>query len=196
MEREVDNALSTIHQRVNGVKGSLQTFMRKLELGGVIWPDVNENFTTLAGQLNFLQKALTKEDTPQLQNLVLLPLMTSTGTGPDTTLEQLTEGRIPYMAQDSLPNYLRTKLDLEIEKKEHFVNNEVDRISENNLQQQICDLNNLSDAISEIIQTTRDSWDDLTPHSRLPENENKELNKLMSALETGKGLRSNNRKRG
>ena len=44
------------------VKGSLQTFMRKLELGGVIWPDVNENFTTLAGQLNFLQKALTKED--------------------------------------------------------------------------------------------------------------------------------------
>ena len=36
--------------------------MRKLELGGVIWPDVNENFTTLAGQLNFLQKALTKED--------------------------------------------------------------------------------------------------------------------------------------
>ena len=44
------------------VKGSLQTFMRKLELGGVYWPYVNENFSTLAGQLNFLQKALTKED--------------------------------------------------------------------------------------------------------------------------------------
>lgn len=63
--------------------------------------------------------------TPQLQNLVLLPLMTSTGTGPDTTLEQLTEGRIPYLAQESLPNYLRTKLDLEIEKKEHHVSTEV-----------------------------------------------------------------------
>ena len=63
--------------------------------------------------------------TPQLQNLVLLPLLTSTGTGPDATLEQLTEGRIPYFAQESLPNYLRTKNDLEIEKKEHFVATEV-----------------------------------------------------------------------
>ena len=44
------------------VKGSLQTFMRKLEMGGVVWPDVNENFSTLAGQLNFLQKVLTKEE--------------------------------------------------------------------------------------------------------------------------------------
>ena len=77
MEKEVDNALSTLHQRVNGVKGSLQVFMRKLEMGGVLWPDVNENFSTLAGQLNFLQKVLTKEETPELQNLVVLPLMTS-----------------------------------------------------------------------------------------------------------------------
>ena len=48
-----------------------------------------------------------------------------TNSGPDANLEQLTEGRIPYLAPDSLPNYLRTKLDLEIERKQHFVDNEV-----------------------------------------------------------------------
>ena len=60
--------------------------------------------------------------TPELQNLVLLPLTTG---GHDATLEQLTGGRIPCLPPDSIPNYLRTKLDPEIEKYEQEIDAEV-----------------------------------------------------------------------
>ena len=65
--------------------------------------------------------------TPELQNLVLLPLMT---VGHDAALEQLTAGRIPCLPPDSIPNYLRTKLDPDIEKYEQDINSEV-RINSN-----------------------------------------------------------------
>jgi len=190
--KEVEIALSTLHQKVNEVKGSLQMFIRKLEMGEVLWPDVQENFSTLSGQLNMLQKVLSKEKTPALQNLVLIPLLV--GQGVDPTLEQLTEGRVPHLHSDLLPDYLRTKLDLEIEKKEAVISGKVTASSDHSVQQQISDLNNLSDSLTEIITSSRDSWEDTSLTGLQAPDDVKELAKLVGALETGKLLRIANRK--
>ena len=47
---------------------------------------------------------------------------------------------------------------------------------------------------SEIVQTSRESWEEMGPTIRHHESENRELSKIMGALETGKGLRINNRR--
>ena len=45
-----------------------------------------------------------------------------------------------------------------------------------------------------MIKSVRESWMDAVPHTRTHEGDTKELLKLMGALETGKSLRTTNRR--
>ena len=63
----------------------------------------------------------------------------------------MTEGRIPFLTPEAIPDYLRTKLDLDIEQREAEIACNTQRISESVLQRQILDINNLSEKLSDLI---------------------------------------------
>lgn len=62
-----------------------------------------------------LSKILSHDKAPSLRNLTVLPLRLNPEK--DEELLRLTEGRIPTFAHDSVPDYLRTKLEPQVEQK-------------------------------------------------------------------------------
>lgn len=66
-------------------------------------------------QLTSLSKILGHDKAPNLKNLTVLPLRLSPEK--DEELLRLTENRIPTFAHDLVPDYLRTKLEPQVEQK-------------------------------------------------------------------------------
>ena len=66
-------------------------------------------------QLTALTKVLTHEKCPALRNLAVLPIHLSPER--DTELLRITEQRVPQFSHDLAPDYLRTKLEPDVEQR-------------------------------------------------------------------------------
>ncbi|KAI4473840.1 hypothetical protein M0802_015923 [Mischocyttarus mexicanus] len=110
-EKQLDAALEAIIMRVNDLKTSIASMIFKLEheYETLNWPNFLDNFALISGHLTSLSKILSHDKAPNLRNLTVLPLRLNPEK--DEELLRLTEGRIPTFAHDSVPDYLRTKLE-------------------------------------------------------------------------------------
>ncbi|XP_016123627.1 mediator of RNA polymerase II transcription subunit 8 [Sinocyclocheilus grahami] len=127
-EKQLEASLESLHARVAHLKGSLQSFILKLENehDRLTWPSVLDNFALLSGQLNTINKVLKNEKTPSYRSQVIIPLLLSPDR--DEELVKLTEQRVPVFSHEIVPDHLRTKPDPEVEEQEKHLSAEAARI--------------------------------------------------------------------
>ncbi|XP_042613494.1 mediator of RNA polymerase II transcription subunit 8-like [Cyprinus carpio] len=189
-EKQLEASLESLHARVAHLKGSLQSFIVKLETehDRLTWPSVLDNFALLSGQLNTINKVLKNEKTPSYRSQVIIPLLLSPDR--DEELLRLTEQRVPVFSHEIVPDHLRTKPDPEVEEQEKHLSAEAARIGPEVAQKQIQTLNKLCSNLLEKLNNPRDDRD--SESSALRQNKPSfnpaDTNALVAAVGFGKGL--------
>ena len=84
---------------------------------GPNWPSLLDSFSLIAGQIATLTKYLQNEKTPELRDTSCYPLFLNPER--DEAIFRITEGRVPCVNHEVVPDYFRTKPDpaVEAEKK-------------------------------------------------------------------------------
>ncbi|KAA0713288.1 Mediator of RNA polymerase II transcription subunit 8 [Triplophysa tibetana] len=189
-EKQLDASVESLVTRVAHLKGSLQSFIYKLEneYERLSWPSVLDNFALLSGQLNTINKLLRNEKTPSYKSLVIIPLLLSPDR--DEELAKLTEQRVPVFSHEIVPDHLRTKPDPEVEEQEKQLSVEAARIGPEAAQKQIQTLNKLCSNLLEKLNNPRDDRD--SESSALRQNKPSfnpaDTNALVAAVGFGKNL--------
>lgn len=191
-EKQLENALDALIQRVQDLKNSLAAFLVKLEneYQTMNWPSVLDNFSLLSGQLNSLGKLLKSEKLPVLRNQILLPLVLSRDR--DQDLEKLTERRVFAFNHDVVPDYLRTKPEPDVEKKIQESNVKATINTPDVAQKQLNAMNKVTSNILDIINSHRDDMEsDANQKSTLAQTSSmSDTNSLIAVTMFGKGLKS------
>ncbi|XP_051752396.1 mediator of RNA polymerase II transcription subunit 8 [Ctenopharyngodon idella] len=164
-EKQLEASIESLVTRVAHLKGSLQSFIYKLEneYERLTWPSVLDNFALLSGQLNTINKLLRNEKTPSYRSQVIIPLLLSPDR--DEELAKLTEQRVPVFSHEIVPDHLRTKPDPEVEEQEKHLSAEAARIGPEVAQKQIQTLNKLCSNLLEKLNNPRDDRDSETSGS-------------------------------
>ncbi|XP_057194349.1 mediator of RNA polymerase II transcription subunit 8 isoform X2 [Triplophysa rosa] len=187
-EKQLDASVESLVTRVAHLKGSLQSFIYKLEneYDRLTWPSVLDNFALLSGQLNTINKLLRNEKTPSYKSLVIIPLLLSPDR--DEELAKLTEQRVPVFSHEIVPDHLRTKPDPEVEEQEKQLSAEAARIGPEAAQIQT--LNKLCSNLLEKLNNPRDDRDSETSALRQnkPSFNLADTNALVAAVGFGKNL--------
>lgn len=194
MEREekaLDIALDAMISRTQDLKNSIASFIMKLEneYETLQWPSVLDNFALLSGQLNTLLKVLRNDKTPPLRNRILLPLFLNPER--DEELAKMTENRVQLFNHEVVPDYLRTKMDPELETIENQVISKSNQMSLDAAQKQIASLNKIANNIMELVKNAKEEWESESgQRSSIAQTSSAaDTNALIGALSLGKGLR-------
>ncbi|VEL25024.1 unnamed protein product [Protopolystoma xenopodis] len=109
-KRQLDS-IKSLYASAFKLKLKLQELMFKLETQGerCDWPNYLNTLGLCASELNEIRKFVESERFPQADSLVLTPLLLSPD--PDPILGKATEERLSVFNHDSVPQYLRTRLD-------------------------------------------------------------------------------------
>ncbi|NP_996966.1 mediator of RNA polymerase II transcription subunit 8 [Danio rerio] len=189
-EKQLEAFLESLVARVAHLKGSLQSFIYKLEneYDRLTWPSVLDNFALISGQLNTINKLLRNEKTPSYKSQVIIPLLLSPDR--DEELAKLTEHRVPVFSHEIVPDHLRTKPDPEVEEQEKHLSAEAARIGPEVAQKQIQALNKLCSNLLEKLNNPREDRDSETSALRQnkPSFNPADTNALVAAVGFGKGL--------
>ncbi|KAL4237057.1 mediator of RNA polymerase II transcription subunit 8 [Mactra antiquata] len=192
-EKQLEMSLESMIQRVSELKNSIGALIFKLEheYETLNWPSLLDNFALLSGQLNSLGRVLKSDKVPSLKNQLLLPLLLHPD--PDENLRKLTEGRLLFFNHEIAPNYLRTKLEPEVEEKTQQLVTKAQQTTQEQTQKQLNNLNKVTSNLLDIINSTREEWDnESSQKSSQPQTSSlTDTNALVSATLTGKGLKSN-----
>jgi mediator of RNA polymerase II transcription subunit 8 len=131
-------------------------------------------------------KQLNNEKIPSLHNHVTLPNQVSTDR--DTELERVTEGRVPILHHEVVPDYLRTKLELDLEARQRDLHSAAAKPSPQ-FQEDLKKYNNLLDKVISLIDDARDSWEKQSNRGdNLQVNSLEDTKKLVVAYTSGGGL--------
>ncbi|XP_013781668.1 mediator of RNA polymerase II transcription subunit 8-B-like [Limulus polyphemus] len=190
-EKALEAAIDALISRTQDVKNSLTSFLMKLETEyeTINWPNVLDNFALLSGQVNTLMKILKNDKTPLLRNRVLLPLALSPER--DEELVKLTENRVQAFSHEVVPDYLRTKLDPEVESVEQQILAKANLTPADAAQKQITSLNKICTNVIDLVKSARDAWESETGQraSVTQTSSMTDTNTLISAISLGKGLK-------
>lgn len=185
----VEATLSSLSSKVQEVKTSLSLFVSKLEKEPLSWPSALDSYSALSGQISTLTKQLKFDRSSSMQNYVFLPLHFSNDHSSD--LEKITDGRLSFMHHEIVPDYLRTKLDLELEEAQQTREEEASKLNSEDVNKMISTHNELVTSISQVVKSTRDAIEDQNSrydtHDTLPVVETK---KLLRTYLYGEGLRT------
>lgn len=175
--------------KVTEVKASLALFLGKLEQEEVTWPSALDSFSALSGQVSTLTKQLRVDRTSSMQNYLFLPLQLSNDHDPQ--LEKVTDGRLTFMHHEIVPDYLRTKLELGLEKSLSDRQEDVQQIGAEGCKRVIVQHNSLVRSLAESIKAAREAIDEqiskFETHSSAPSPETK---RLLRAYVYGEGLKT------
>lgn len=190
-EKQLDMAVDALIVRMQDLKNALQAFILRLEneYETINWPSVLDSFALFSGQINNLMKILKSDKTPPLRNRLLLPLSLSPDT--DEELAKLTEGRVQAFNHEMVPDYLRTKLEPDIEKAENQLMIKSQQISLDQGQKQIASVNKIANNMIELVKNMRENWDnDSNQRANQPQTFNvADTNLLIAAISLGKDLK-------
>jgi hypothetical protein len=92
-DREVDAAVQALQNKVQGIKGSLSSFVGKMEHEPLTWPSVLDSFSATVGHFSTLLKQLTSDKTPPLSNRVIIPLQVSSERDPELEVSHHTHSQ-------------------------------------------------------------------------------------------------------
>jgi len=120
-ERNLELSLESMSSKLVDVKNSLSHLLLRLEsLELIDWPSFLDSFALLSSQLSLVMRVLCQENLSQLlRNRVLLPLLLTPDR--DDQLAQLTQQRLVCFSHDTVPSYLRTKQEPEVEGQERQI---------------------------------------------------------------------------
>lgn len=181
MESSVEGLIS----RAKELKNALELFLAKIEHNHTMlnWPTVLDSFALLSSQITNIIALLKNEKIAPLQNFSVIPYRLSQDNDPE--LETLTEGRLPALPHNVVPNYLRTKPGPEVEKEEKQLfakANSVDEVQAKNF-------NKLCDKMLEKIDNSPGFRSEQSAFKSLPITHNpKDTMMLIGASTYGKGL--------
>jgi len=189
-EKMLEMAVDALIARVNDLRSAIAAFILKLETEheSLSWPTVLDNYALISGQLNSLLKTIKNDKTPPLRNLIILPL--SLTPDRDEELLKLTEGRVPALSHDVVPDYLRTKPDPEVEIKEQQLLMRANAISHDTAQKQVNTANKIANHIIDVVNKMRAEWESES-NARLSAVQTTNINDthaLISAITYGKNL--------
>ena len=197
MDREdkiLETALDQIISRCNDIKNSVGQFIGRIENepnDPVNWPTMLDNFVLISSQVSNLMRAIRNENTPALHNRVFLPLELSPER--DEQLQKLTEGRVQAFNHEMVPNYLRTKSEPEIEKKERELYSKSLMADLNDqTQKQITSLHKIVTNIVDSVKLAREEWDTNESNSKQQQQATtiqQDTFAIIAAINSGKGLR-------
>ncbi|XP_065904948.1 mediator of RNA polymerase II transcription subunit 8-like isoform X2 [Dysidea avara] len=188
-EKALDTTVASLSNKVLEVKTLLQQLLAKLEQDPtLVWPGMLDSFSALSGSINTLMKQMSHDKTQPLQNFVFLPLQLSSDHDP--ALAKSTEGRVSTLHHEIVPDYLRTKLDLDLERHQKDTEKEADKMeTSGNIQQLVADHNSLLSAVIDLVSTAREEWTEYS--SKLEDstkNRSVETRKLVHIVLRGEGL--------
>lgn len=191
-EKQLDISIEAVVTRLNELKNQLHSLLYKIEHENesLSWPTVLDNFALISGQFTAISKMLAPDKTPPLRNLTILPLLLSQDK--DDELFQLTERRIPTFGHDLVPDYLRTKLEQDLEVKIQQFQNKANQLTFETSQKQITAFNKVLNHVLDIVNKSREEWES-EAGSRSGIGQTSLLNDthtLVSAISLGKALKA------
>jgi len=190
-EKQLDATLEAVSQRVSDIKNSIGGMLQKLEAEyeTLNWTIFLDNFALISGQLNSLLRLLKNDRTFPLRSLATLPLLLSPDR--DEDLVKLTENRVSTFTHDLVPNYLRTKLDPDVEKKHNDIEERASQYTADNVQKQVNQMNKAANHVIDQVNSAREEWENEAV-SRASANQTfspSDTNALVAAVGSGKGLK-------
>ncbi|KAK3914228.1 Mediator of RNA polymerase II transcription subunit 8 [Frankliniella fusca] len=190
-EKQLDLALDAIITRVNDLKQSISNMIVKLELEHetLNWPTFLDNFALMSGQLTALTKVLTHDKCPALRNLAVLPIQLSQER--DTELLRITEQRVPQFSHDLAPDYLRTKLEPDVEQRMMLLESKAGNMTFEMAQKQVSAFNKVMNHVWDIVSKAREEWESESGSRSGPQQTTSitDTHLLVSAVSAGKNLK-------
>lgn len=190
-EKQLDMALDNIIMRVNDLKQSISNMIVKLELEHetLNWPTFLDNFALMSGQLTALTKVLTQDKCPALRNLVVLPIQLSQERDPE--LLRITEQRVPQFSHDLAPDYLRTKLEPDVEQRMLQLEIKAGNMTFEMAQKQVSAFNKVMNHVWDVVSKAREEWESESSARSGPQQTTSlaDTHLLVAAISTGKNLK-------
>ncbi|XP_067936367.1 mediator of RNA polymerase II transcription subunit 8-A-like [Watersipora subatra] len=188
-EIKLEQSLDSMIQQVNEIKASINQFLYKLdhEHETLSWPSVLDSFALLSSQINSFHKMLASDRLAPLKNYVFVPIQLNPDR--DVALEKLTENRMSAFNHEVVPDYLRTKQEIDVEQKIKSVSDKTSILTTDATTKQINALNKSTSSLCTHIQSKRDDHRSEEGQRRIPESYSKQDTKaLVAATAHGKGL--------
>jgi len=160
-ERKLDQSVQTVFSRTKDLKMALEGLIAKIDTDityqpdGPNWPSLLDSFSLIAGQIATLTKYLQNEKTPELRNTSCYPLLLNPDK--DDAILKMTEGRVPCVNHEVVPDYFRTKPDPAVEAREKKMEEEANKAqSQMKIQEeQAMKLNTICDKLIDKVLTSR-----------------------------------------
>lgn len=158
-EKQLEVALDAIILRVNDLKYAIGSMVGKIEneFETLNWPQFLDNFAIISGQLTALSKMMAHDKSPPLRNMTVLPLHLTQER--DEELLRMTEHRIPAFSHAIVPDYLRTKMDLEIEHKMQMLEQKAVAMTMEQYQKQAATYTKVVSQVWELVSKMREEWE-------------------------------------
>ncbi|PAV76057.1 hypothetical protein WR25_02863 [Diploscapter pachys] len=191
---KVDQALEAIHKKAIEAKKTIEELILMLNREDKVhWPDMLEKYSSLAALMSQLQIALRRNALPSgeensgqlLRSNVFVPLRLQLE--PDPRLEEMTQGRVVAWHHDVVPDYLRTKLNPEIETEEAYIENERNSKGQDYIIKQVVNLNKHVDLLLTNFATYDRAQTDTAIEK--PAYSDAETQRLVRAIMCGEDLR-------
>ncbi|CAH8509782.1 unnamed protein product [Heterobilharzia americana] len=113
-KRQLEN-INTLYTAIHKLKQKIQDLVIKLETQGdqCDWPRYLSTLALCASELSEIRKVLESDRFANEHTLVLTPMLLNPEQ--DVNLAKITEERLSLFNHDTVPQYLRTKLDPKVE---------------------------------------------------------------------------------
>lgn len=146
-------------------------------------------FICFSSQLAGLSKQLALEYTPPIARYTVLPLHLSPDV--DEHLVQLTEGRLPVFSAESVPDYLRTKPDPQMESRMNLHEAKANALTNETAAKQVAQYTKIVSHVYDLISKARDEWesDAMNRNAQMPTFSQTDTQTLVKAVGMGTNLK-------
>jgi len=189
-EKQLEAVVDSLLHRVADLKSALQALIVRLEsdYSSMSWQQFIDSYVVFSAQINNLMKIVKNDKTPSLRSRLLFPLVLSPDV--DQELAKLTDGRVQAFNHDMVPDYLRTKPELEIESKDNMIVAKASNLSADQSHKQITSANKIVNNMTDLVKNSREEWETETNRQNQTQTSlMTDTTTLIAAITFGKGLK-------
>ncbi|VDO72189.1 unnamed protein product [Heligmosomoides polygyrus] len=192
---KMNTAISYLEVKMMDAKKTIEELLYMLDLQEKVpWPDMLDKFSSLAAAMSQLQGALKKSAIQSsahedhgalLRSHVLVPQRLQLE--PDPQLQTLTSYRVHSWNHDVVPDYLRTKLNPEMESEEMMLEQDRNQKGQDVITKQITHLNKYVDLLLQSLHSSDRAHNESLAEK--PTFSREETARLVRATMVGEGLK-------
>ncbi|KER29869.1 hypothetical protein T265_03567 [Opisthorchis viverrini] len=188
-ERRQMESVKTLYNALYKLKQKVQDLVIKLETQGEScdWPRYLSTLALCASELSEIRKVLESDRFSSEHTLALTPMLLNPE--PDPTLAKATEDRLALFNHDTVPQYLRTKLDPKLESQCLAQSSRASAVPSDQLTKLINQTNRAVDAsLKEVSLLKQELEADFSDRQSKTTGSVEDFNALLSLVISGKGL--------